>query len=84
MVGAIILRRLTQARPIAASSISRRAMSTPVPDSQMSGEDKSLNRMSRTESIVSDYFLFLVCFVVCDLYMCDVVSNKASMYFSAY
>ena len=64
MVGAIILRRLTQARPIAAS-ISRRAMSTPVPDSQMSGEDKSLNRMSRTESIVSDYFFGMLCCVFC-------------------
>ena len=63
MVGSIVLRRLTQARPITAS-ISRRAMSTPVPDSQMSGEDKSLNRMSRTESIVSDYFCVCLCFIV--------------------
>ena len=71
MVGSIVLRRLTQARPIAAS-ISRRAMSTPVPDSQMSGEDKSLNRMSRTESIVSDYFcVFVLCCMCCG----DVVSN---------
>ena len=37
-------------------------MSTPVPESAMSGEDKSLNRLSRTESIVSSYVILLFFF----------------------
>ncbi|KAL9189023.1 hypothetical protein ACHAXT_011513 [Thalassiosira profunda] len=52
MMTSLLLRRLAQ-RPAAALTLSRRALSTPVssvPDSVMSGEDKSLNRLSRTES----------------------------------
>ena len=44
---------MVQARLVIASSISRRLISSPVSDAVMTGEDKSLNRLSRTESIVS-------------------------------
>eukprot|EP01083_Nonionella_stella_P052293 138798_1 len=56
MASSLLLRRLaSRTRPIV-SSMSWRAMSTKpvipqVPDSVMAGEDKSLNRMERTESI---------------------------------
>ncbi|KAL7541458.1 hypothetical protein ACHAWF_006940 [Thalassiosira exigua] len=57
MAASLLLRRL--ARPSAApTSLSKRALSSlsssippPVPESAMSGEDKSLNRLTRTESI---------------------------------
>lgn len=59
MVASLLLRRLFRSRPVGiASSISRRALSTPVPEvpeSVMAGEEKSYDRITRTESIVSYY-----------------------------
>ena len=62
MSSALVFRRLAQGNRPVITSMSRRAMSTPVPESAMSGEDKSLNRLSRTESIVSSYIILLFFF----------------------